>query len=380
MEEGTILSWRVGVGDRIKIGQVLFEMETDKATIEVEAEAEGRLAKIVVPEGQTAPVKTPVAYLSESDHALEALVDGTPERVKAEAPVPAAQPLSQPAPAISSRRRASPVARRAAELLRVDLDSIGAGSGPDGRILLEDVEAAARDAVAPPPQVAAPSGTSKTPLSKMRRAIARNLSLSKQTLPHWYIKASVDADPLLSFYRAEKAKYPCSLNDVIVLAVSRVIREMPPFRSQTDGDHLVQFDDVNIGIAVGLEQGLVVPVLKDADKRTLQGIGQEARRLIQAAQTGKLEGIGEGRFTISNLGMYGVEEFTAIINPPESGILAVGAAREEVVVKNGSLRIGRKMTLVLSADHRIIDGTLGAVFMARLKELLEDPTQIGGAQ
>lgn len=390
MEEGTILAWRVKVGDRIKLGDVIFDLETDKATVEVEAETTGRLARIVVAEGQTAPVKTPVAYLSESDDALETLVDGPAASAVGEPSGSAGHALPVPISSVApvSRRRASPVARRAAEALKVDLDSIACGSGPDGRILLEDVEAAVRDApIAKPPMpataapapVAAMPGGVRTPLSKMRRAIAKNLSVSKQTLPHWYLKGSIDAEPLLSFYKREKALYPCSLNDVIVLAVSRVIMEMPEFRSQIDGDDLVQYDSVNIGIAVGMEQGLVVPVLKNADARNLKGIARESRRLIEAAKDGKVEGMGEAVFSISNLGMYGVEEFSAIINPPECAILAVGAAREEVVVKDGALRIGKKLTLVLSADHRIIDGTMSAKFMSRLKGLLEDPAAIGGA-
>ena len=338
------------------------------------------------------PVKTPVAYLSESDIALEALVDAPAISAATAVTVTVAPHAAEVKPeAKSSRRRASPVARRAADVLKVDLDSIAKGSGPDGRILLEDVEAAVRltpavPASAPkapvspsPTAIPAMSGGTRTPMTKMRKAIARNLSLSKQTLPHFYLKGTIDADPLLSYYKREKALYACSVNDVILYAVSRVILEMPSFRSQIDGDDTVQFESVNIGMAVGLDQGLVVPVLKGADSRNLKGIAQESRRLVESAKSGKVEGMGEGVFTISNLGMFGVEEFSAIINPPESGILAVGAAREEVVVKDGALKIGKKLTLVLSADHRIIDGTMAAKFMARLKQLLENPESIGGA-
>lgn len=392
MEEGTILTWKVKPGDRVKVGDVLFELETDKATIEVEAEAAGRIARIVVGEGQTAPVKTPVAYLSESDNFLEALVDApAPESPAVQSAPPTTLPptsaeIEMPK---ASRRKASPVARRAADVLHVDLDAIRSGSGPDGRILLEDVEAAVRTARLPSSPKPAPApilsatpamaGGSRKPMSKMRKAIAKNLAASKQTLPHWYLKGSIDAEPLMNFYRREKALYPCSLNDVILYAVSRVILEMSVFRTQIDGDDLVQFDTVNIGMAVGLEQGLVVPVLKGADGRNLKGIAQESRRLIESAKSGKVEGMGEGVFTISNLGMYGVEEFCAIINPPECAILAVGAARDDVIVKDGALKIGKKMTMVLSADHRIIDGTMSAQFMARLKQLLENPETIGGA-
>jgi pyruvate dehydrogenase E2 component (dihydrolipoamide acetyltransferase) len=207
----------------------------------------------------------------------------------------------------------------------------------------------------------------------MRKAIAKNLTVSKQTVPHWYASITVDAEPMLAFYKTEKALYPCSLNDVLVYACGRVIQEMPQFRSQVSGDDVVEFPTVNIGLAVALETGLVVPVVKGVDSKNLKGVAAESRRVIDAAKDGKLEGIGEGVFTISNLGMFGVQEFAAIINPPESAILAVGAVREEVVVKDGAMRPGKKMTVTLSADHRIIDGVTSARFLARLKELLESP-------
>jgi pyruvate dehydrogenase E2 component (dihydrolipoamide acetyltransferase) len=213
-------------------------------------------------------------------------------------------------------------------------------------------------------------------MSRMRKAIARNLVASKQTIPHFYMKTTIEADALLAFQKAEKAHYRCSVNDVITLAVARLLMEFPAFRSQVSGDDIVEYPDANIGIAVGMDEGLVVPVLKAADTRNLKGIAAETRRLVEAARAGKVEGMGEGVFTISNLGMFGVEEFSAIINPPESAILAVGAAREEVVVHHGAFRAGHRLTLSLSADHRVIDGLLAARFMARLKELLESPEAI----
>lgn len=390
MEEGTILAWRVKPGDRVKVGDVLFELETDKATLEVEAEVDGRISKILVGEGQTAAVKTPVAYFAEHDDVVLDAVAGASPAVEA---VAVSLGVSSDSGAVelvgdltASRQRVSPVARRAAADLGVDLSSLSGGSGPDGRIVLDDVKAASKNRVVPPSApsgsvagaIPANSGGERRPMSKMRKAIARNLSISKQTLPHWYLKLSIDAGPLVAFYRKEKALYPCSINDVIVLALSRVLLEFPLFRTQIDGDQLVEFAGANIGLAVGIDEGLVVPVIRNADSLSLKGIAQETRRLAEQARQGKIEGVGEGVFTISNLGMFGVEEFVAIVNPPESGILAVGAVREEVVVKDGALRIGQKLTLVLSADHRIIDGTVGAKFMARLRELLEDPHQVGG--
>ncbi|MEJ5171693.1 MAG: dihydrolipoamide acetyltransferase family protein, partial [Fimbriimonadales bacterium] len=296
---------------------------------------------------------------------------------KAEASESAPAPTAEPQPV--SRPKASPAARAAASALGVDLAALGPGSGPGGRILREDVErAAARLRPEPTPPTAGPApaavlGGQRRPLSKMRRAIARNLAASKQQLPHWYLRTTVVADNLVAFHKREKALYPCSLNDVVVLAVARAILEMPEFRSRLEGEEVVTFDSVNIGLAVAVEEGLVVPVVRGVDRMNLKGLAAESRRVVEAARQGKLEGVGEGVFTVSNLGMFGVEEFAAIINPPEVGILAVGAVREEVIVQDGAMRPGRKMTLTLSADHRLIDGVTGAKFMARVKELLEDP-------
>lgn len=385
MEEGTILAWRVKPGDRVKAGDVLFDLETDKATLEVEAEVAGRLSLILVKEGQTAAVKTPVAYFGENDAEVAGLVGQVKPTSEGEKP----QVMFTPEPAVvkldeadlfaPSRQRVSPLARKAAAQKGVELTAI-TGSGPDGRVLLKDVLAAAESKPLNTVQAIKPiAGGERRPMTKMRKAIAKNLSISKQTLPHWYLKLTIEADALMSFYKKEKALYPCSVNDVIVFAVSRALLEFQVFLDQVDGDDLVRRDSINIGLAVGLEAGLVVPVLKNADTLSLKGIAAETRRLIEAAKVGKVEGMGEGVFTISNLGMFGVEEFSAIINPPESGILAVGAAREEVIVKDGAMRPGRRMTLTLSADHRTIDGTTGAQFMARLKALLESPASIGGA-
>jgi pyruvate dehydrogenase E2 component (dihydrolipoamide acetyltransferase) len=213
-------------------------------------------------------------------------------------------------------------------------------------------------------------------MSNMRKAIATNLQASKQTIPHFYMKVTVNADPMVSFYQGEKAKYPCSINDVITLACAKVIQEMPAFRSRIEDNEIVTFPDSNIGIAVGMDDGLVVPVIRGVNNMSLQQLGSEARRIVTGARGGKIEGMGQGVFTISNLGMFGIEEFSAIINPPEAAILAVGATREEVIVSGGTLRAGRVMTLTLSVDHRVIDGLVAAKFMGRLKEILEYPQQL----
>jgi pyruvate dehydrogenase E2 component (dihydrolipoyllysine-residue acetyltransferase) len=222
--------------------------------------------------------------------------------------------------------------------------------------------------------VPAAGGVVRRKMSKMRKAIAANLQASKQTIPHFYLRATVNADAMMAFYKAEKAKYPCSVNDVVTLACAKAIMEFPAFRSKIDKDEIVEYPGANIGVAVGVEDGLTVPVLLNAHTMNLQQVASGTKRIVEGARGGKLEGYGQGNFTITNLGMFGVEEFAAIVNPPEPGILAVGAAREAVIVKDGTMKPGRVMTMTLSCDHRVIDGLLAAKFMARLKELLESPS------
>jgi pyruvate dehydrogenase E2 component (dihydrolipoamide acetyltransferase) len=411
MEEGTLVKWHVKVGDRIAKGQIIFEIETDKATMEVEAVDAGRLARIVLPDGGMTKVKEPVGFLAENDADVDAYLaqsgGGAPAAAEtasdATAPsanTPAAGGNGNAGPAVVSetgRVRASPVARKIAADKGVDLASLGAGSGPGGRILSTDVlsaasnapasgaPAAARPAAAPTPAFtptpisAAPAsgeGVTRKRMSQMRKIIARNLLASKQNIPHFYLKLTIDAGPLFAFYQGEKAKYPVSLNDVVVAAVARAVMEFPQFRSRIEGDEIVTLPGANIGIAVGMDDGLVVPVVASAEQRSLQQIGQETKRIAVNARGGKIEGMGTGVFTITNLGMFGTDEFVGIINPPEAGILAVGAVREDVIVSGGTLRAGRVMTMTLSADHRVVDGMLAAKFMARLKEMLEYPQQL----
>jgi len=381
VEECVIARWLVRPGDRIEKGQVIFEAETTKAVFEVEAEHSGRLARIVVGEDQLVPVKTPVAYLAESDAILDAwLAAHPPEQAKdqrrADEPV-AAQTASRPAEAGGAARavepgevRTSPAARRLAEEHGIDLRALGPGSGPEGRIVVADVEKAI---------AAAAKGDSqqpvRRPMSPMRKAIARIVTASKQNVPHFYVKITVEAKAALDFCEARKAEAACSLNDVIVMACAKAVREFPAFRSRLEGDDIVTLPDANIGIVVATEEGLVAPVVRRADRMTLEQATRETRRIIAAARQGRVEGLGEGVFTISNLGMYGVEEFSAIIHPPEGAILAVGAVREQAVVRSGLLRPSQTLTATLSCDHRLIDGVTAARFLSRVKELIENPGQ-----
>ncbi len=393
MEEGTVLQWYVKEGDEIKEGQAVAEIETDKASMELEAEAGGRIAKLLAQEGDIVAVKAPVALLADNDKDAEEYIKseglgGGDSSTKAEAkkeespaatPAPAAAPapVSSPVPAATNggRIKASPLAKRIAAEKGIDLNQLPAGSGPHGRILSSDLPASGGAAPAPvlsiPP--AAPGEIRRTPISKMRNAIGKSLQASKQTVPHFYVKMTVDAEPLYQFYQRQKPLTGITLNDALMSICARALMEFPAFRTRQEGNEYVEYPSANIGVAVGIDQGLVVPVVSRVDQLDLATLGRESRRIIEAARRGKVEGAGSGVFTISNLGMFGVDEFTAIVNPPEAAILAVGAMKENVVVRGGMMKIGKTMTLTLSCDHRVVDGMVAGQFSARLKDLLENP-------
>jgi pyruvate dehydrogenase E2 component (dihydrolipoamide acetyltransferase) len=401
MEEGVIVTWRAKPGAAIKKGDIIFEVETDKATMEVEATDAGRLSRIVVPEGGSIAVLQPVAYLADNDADVDAYLAGqdggqaaAPASTASAAPAAVVEKSNgSPAPTTDTGRvKASPAARKVAAERGVDLSAIAQGSGPGGRILSTDVPtsapivrpaaapAVAAAAAAPQPAFASfgetPAGATRKKMSQMRKIIARNLTVSKTTIPHFYVSGKVNAGALMSFYKGQKVKYPVSLNDVVIMACAKTLMEFPAFRSRVDGDSILEFPSANIGMAVSLDEGLVVPVIMNAEKLSLEQTGVETKRIANLARTGKIEIMGLGVFTISNMGMFGVEEFTAIINPPEAAILAVAAVREDVIVKDGAMKAGQTMNLTLSVDHRVIDGTTGAQFLARLKALLENPIQL----
>jgi pyruvate dehydrogenase E2 component (dihydrolipoamide acetyltransferase) len=378
MEEGTILVWHVKEGDRIEVGQVIMEIETDKAAMEVEAVDAGRVAKIVAREGDIVEVKMPVAYLAEEDVDIEVYLESVgggaaTQSTPATATPPAAPETASPethktAASVnqSGRVKASPAARKIAEEKGIDLVSVGAGSGPGGRIVSNDVEGA--DVI--------PAGTRVHQLTKMRKAVASNLLYSKQNVPHFYAKTTIDAGLLFTTYLKTKEQFKCGINDFVTLACAKAVRQYPAFRSQYDATGIIEKPSVNIGIAVGTDEGLIVPVVLDADQMNLEKLAVRTREIVESAHNGKLEGTGRGIFTITNLGMFGIEEFSAIINPPESAILAVGAIREGAVVENGAVRPTRLMTVTLSVDHRVIDGVMAAQFLKSLKELLENPERL----
>lgn len=262
------------------------------------------------------------------------------------------------------RQPSSPRARRAMARAGLSPQRV-TGTGPNGRIVEADV---LRATLAP-----VESGISRQPLGGMRKTIARRLVEAKQTVPHFYLRRTIAADTLVEFHQARRAVHPCSLNDLLVKAVGMAVHEFPAFRSRIEGDELITFEDSNIGIAVGLDDGVVVPVLLQADRLPLRTLASETKRLVQLAREKRVENSGRGVFSISNLGMFDVEEFTAIVNPPESGILAIGAVRESAVSKGGCVSPAKVITLTLSCDHRVVDGMTAALFLKRVAELLESP-------
>jgi pyruvate dehydrogenase E2 component (dihydrolipoamide acetyltransferase) len=401
MEEGKILRWLKQEGDRVETGQTLAEVETDKATVEMEAYTTGVIRKLVAEAGQTVPIGALIAVVGAPDEDISALLDApatapeSPPPAAVPPPAPHAVPRASPPPvaparlaaaappdAASSRGlRASPLALRMAAESGVDLNTLQ-GSGPQGRIIKRDIEAAvARGPAAPTPAAAPPAGEVESiELSSMRRTIAKRLVQSKAPVPHFYLTVDVAMDRLWDAYRAlREERYPISLNDVIVKAVAAALRRHPEMNASFAGDHVKRYGRVHVGIAVALDDGLITPVIRDADTKSLAEIADEARGLAERARLRRLQPheYTGATFSISNLGMMGIEEFSAIINPPEAAILAVGAVRETPVVDGGQVRVGRRMKLTVSIDHRVADGAQGARFLATLKRMLENPLLIG---
>ena len=411
MTEGNLAKWLRAEGDRISAGDVIAEIETDKATMEVEAVDEGVLAKILVGEGsEGVAVNSVIALLleeGEDEGALESYraapaAPAAASPAAADGPVPpaaaaatsAAPPVPQTAaPAAGGdggRVKASPLARRMARQADIDLAQI-AGSGPHGRIVKSDIEAVlgrapaavAAPAAAPAPApAAARAPAAEVPHTNMRRVIARRLTEAKRDIPHFYLSLDCEVDALLELRKTLNAKveaaepgHKLSLNDLVIRAAALALRKVPEVNVSWTDEVLLKHDTVDLSVAVALEGGLVTPVIRDADRKGLAEISREMKELAGRAREGKLlpEEYQGGTFSISNLGMFGVREFAAVINPPQSAILAVGQALERPVVKDGALATATVMTVTLSVDHRAVDGALGAVFLAAFRGLVEDP-------
>ena len=412
MTEGNLARWLKQEGERVKAGDVIAEIETDKATMEVEAVDEGILGRILVPAGtQGVKVNDVIAVLVEAGEAVPA-AGAAPKAAPAAVPAPAAPaPIAAapvaiaPAPAAASGDRvfASPLARRMAAQAGLDIGQI-AGSGPNGRIVKADVDAAlsrgpapvaAATPVAAPAPIAAPRPAAPVaitaphtavPNSSIRKVIARRLAESKASIPHFYVSTDVEIDALLKIRADLNARSPkdgpgafkLSVNDLVIKATAVTLRRFPNVNAMWTEDAILQLHDVDISVAVSIPDGLITPIVKNADIKGLAAISTEMKDLAARAKSGKLkpEEFQGGGFSISNMGMYGVRDFAAIINPPQAGILAVSAGVQRPVVKNGALAIATVMTLTLSVDHRVIDGALAAEFLQALKRNIEDPLSL----
>ena len=394
MTEGNLSAWTVKEGDTVKSGDVLCEIETDKATMEVETVDEGIVGKILVPGGTEAvAVNAVIALLLEEGEDASALDGYVPKGVSAPAaPIAAVASAAAPTPSApaspaTDRVFASPLARRIASDKGLDLAQVQ-GSGPRGRIVKRDVEGA-QPAVAAPTISASPvtmpeSGSyTAIPHSNVRKVIARRLQESKQTVPHFYLTADCRIDKLLDMRKAMNAAspegqgaYKLSVNDFVVKAVAKALVEVPEANAMWTEDAILQFNAVDISIAVATPGGLITPIVRNADYKGLSAISAEVKALAGRARDGKLmpEEYTGGGFTISNMGMYGVKEFAAIINPPQSCILAVGAGEQRPIVVDGELAVGTVMSCTLSVDHRSVDGAVGALFLAAFKRIIEEPS------
>lgn len=392
MEEGTLVAWTKKEGDEVEIDDLLAEVETDKATMEFRSFDRGVLLKILVPEGETLEPDAPVAIIGKAGEDISdllaqvqagagsATVSAT---VSKSATVSESATVSAPVSELASDGRvlSSPLVRRLARERSIDLHAVQ-GSGPRGRIVKRDIESYAGGALAgaAPALIGERLAPRVVKASSMRRTIARRLTESMQTTPHYYLTIDVDIAPLADARKAmnaelEAAGKKVSLNDLIIKAAAVALRRVPEVNASWMGQEIHYHQVVDISIAVAIDEGLMTPVVRDADRKGVAQIADEVRDLAARARDKKLqlEEMTNGTFSISNLGMFGIEEFTAVINPPEGAILAVGTIRDEPVVEEGSIVPGKRMRFTMSCDHRVIDGATGAKFMAALKRIVESP-------
>lgn len=406
MAEGTLVRWVKQVGEPIHKGDVLAEIETDKATVEVESPASGVVLQHIVEQGTVVPVNAPIAIVGMAGEKVDAPAV-SPSKVESNAlssskgrksdaalqtpptPAPAPQAVSSPEP--SSVVKASPLAKKIAREKNLDLSRIQ-GTGPGGRIVRRDIEAvishqppvSSVPAAAPVTSYQLPTSAEDKTISttKLRQAIGRRLVESKQSIPHFYVTHEYKMDALMEIRKQANAFLPdnekLSVNDFIVKAVALALRQFPNLNATIKGNEIIQFGHVNVGVAVTVPGGLMTVVVKDADAKPLRQISAEIKAMAARAREGKVkpEDVEGSTFSTSNLGMYDVEEFIAIINPPEAAILAIGSAREVPVVEDGEIKIGWRMKATISVDHRVSDGAEAAQFMQKLAEFLENPVRM----
>ena len=408
MAEGTLVRWVKQVGESINKGDVLAEIETDKATVEVESSASGVVLQHIVDQGSVVPVSAPIAVIGEEGEKVDApAADGEKPKAEekkeepkaegkpqAETAAPQTQPAEAPVqqaaePVDSGPVKASPLAKRIAREKNLDLSRVQ-GSGPGGRVVRKDVEAALSSGQPPvanrQPEAATPvaaaAGDETVPLTRLRQAIARRMVESTTSVPHFFVTHEYKMDALMAMRKQANAFLPdeekLSVNDFIIKAVALTLREFPNLNSSYAGDKAIRHGSINIGIAVAVEGGLLTVVNRNTDQQPLRAISADVKRKAAGAREGKVrpDDIEGSTFSISNLGMFDVENFSAIINPPEAGILASGSAREVPVVENGQIKPGWRMKVTLSVDHRVSDGAEAAQFMQKLAEFLENPVRM----
>ena len=381
MTEGSIEKWLKQEGDRVEKGEPLFEIITEKLNFQYEAPGTGLLQRILHPEGDTVPVSTPIAILAEEGETVSAV-----ESIQAAGPGDIPQfgaTRSEPKEPVK-RIFVSPIARRIAREKGIDLSTVK-GSGPGERIVKNDILAAAEKPVAAegaPPSLAAGPSRKTLPLKGIRRVIAKRMTESFQNIPHFYLSLEIDMTACLTLYEKlkedveKRTKVRLTMTDILVKVAASALKDHPLINSRIEGDQIVLLDEINIGVAIALEEGLIVPVLRQADRKFLSEIASSLRGLTQKAKEGKLslDEVGGGTFTLSNMGMLGIDKFNAIINPPECSILGVGRTVRKAVVYGEEIRISPMAWFSLSSDHRIVDGATAALFLNRIKELVENPS------
>lgn len=394
MEEGTLVEWLKSEGDSVEEGELIAEIETDKATMEMESFHDGVLLKLIAKKGDALRVGAPLAVVGRKDEDISDLLAGLgqkdssapaqetkPETKAVEEQAKPEKTAPKPESDDSDRIKASPVARKMAKEKGLDLATLE-GSGPHGRIIMKDVEKASAPSPSRVAQVAAESSSNMVALSQMRKTIARRLVDVWNDTPHFYLTADIDMAKAMAQraeinaqLKAAGSEVKISVNDLIVKASAVALRNYPKMNVAFRGDSIEQYDDVHVGVAVAIPDGLITPVIRDADRKTLSQVATEIRELATRAKDKRLkphEYTGS-TFSISNLGMYQIDEFSAIINPPEAAILACGSVRQTPVVEDGEIVVGTRMKITLSCDHRAVDGAVGAEFLMELRRLLENP-------
>ncbi|KXV10373.1 branched-chain alpha-keto acid dehydrogenase subunit E2 [Gluconobacter oxydans] len=391
MTEGKLARWLKAEGDTVSAGDVIAEIETDKATMEVEAVDEGILGRILIQEGvEGIPVNTPIAVLVEEGEAVpEASSTQAPAAPKAEA-APAVSTGTAPAKAAPEEKGerifVSPLARRMARERGIALDAL-TGSGPNGRILKRDVEkgvtapkTAPKAVPSATPVAASEETVRRVPNSTMRKVIARRLTESKTQVPHFYVSVDIELDALLELRSklnatAQENSFKISVNDMMIKAVALALKKVPGVNVQFTDAETLHFENVDISMAVSVPDGLITPIIRNADRKSLRQISVEAKDLAKRARAGKLkpEEFQGGTFSISNMGMFGVREFAAIINPPQAGILAIASGEKRAVVRGSEIAVATVMTATLSVDHRAVDGALGAEWLNALRDIVQNP-------